>query len=37
MKNDTLLKPVQLGKYALPNRVFMAPLTRHRADYPRLI
>ena len=34
MKNDALLKTIQLGKYALPNRVFMAPMTRGRANNP---
>jgi N-ethylmaleimide reductase len=28
----TLFEPLQLGPLALPNRVFMAPLTRNRAD-----
>src|SRR5580704_15932822 len=28
----TLFDPVQLGSFVLPNRVFMAPLTRTRAD-----
>ncbi len=34
MKNDALLKPVKVGKYELPNRVFMAPMTRSRANNP---
>lgn len=29
--NKTLLSPVQLGRYELPNRIVMAPLTRNRA------
>jgi N-ethylmaleimide reductase len=32
MKVNALLKPIKLGKYELPNRTFMAPLTRCRAD-----
>ena len=28
----TLIEPVQLGSLLLANRVFMAPLTRTRAD-----
>ncbi len=28
----TLLSPIQLGPLALPNRIFMAPLTRCRAS-----
>jgi N-ethylmaleimide reductase len=31
---DSLLKPVKIGRYELPNRVFMAPMTRSRADNP---
>ena len=27
-----LLKPLKLGRYELPNRIFMAPMTRSRAD-----
>ena len=27
----TLFSPLQIGTYTLPNRVFMAPLTRNRA------
>ena len=34
MANDALLKPVKIGKYELPNSVFMAPMTRSRADNP---
>lgn len=30
-ENKTLFTPVQLGAYALPNRIVMAPLTRNRA------
>ncbi len=29
---STLLSPIQLGPYTLPNRIAMAPLTRSRAD-----
>ncbi len=32
MINDTLLKPVKIGRYELPNRIFMSPMTRCRAD-----
>src|SRR6185436_2401140 len=35
-----LFTPLKLGPYALPNRVFMAPLTRNRAgpgDVPRAL
>ena len=28
----TLFDPIRLGPYVLPHRVFMAPLTRGRAD-----
>ena len=28
----SLFEPVQLGSLTLPNRVFMAPLTRNRAN-----
>ena len=35
MKASALLKPIKLGKYELPNRTFMAPLTRCRADNPQ--
>jgi N-ethylmaleimide reductase len=31
---DALLKPITLGRLELPNRVFMAPMTRSRADNP---
>ncbi|WP_159233428.1 alkene reductase [Mycolicibacterium vanbaalenii] len=31
-ENSALLKPVTLGADTLPNRIFMAPLTRTRAD-----
>jgi N-ethylmaleimide reductase len=34
MKENELLKPVRIGAYELPNRVFMAPMTRSRADNP---
>jgi len=34
MSNDALLNPVKVGRYELPNRVFMAPMTRSRADNP---
>jgi N-ethylmaleimide reductase len=32
MKEQALLKPIRIGPYELPNRVFMAPMTRNRAD-----
>jgi len=31
---NLLLKPIKLGRYDLPNRIFMAPMTRSRADNP---
>jgi N-ethylmaleimide reductase len=31
---DALLKPIKVGRYELPNRIFMAPMTRSRADNP---
>ena len=34
MMENILLKPVTIGKYELPNRIFMAPMTRSRADNP---
>ncbi|MFZ1980226.1 MAG: alkene reductase [Smithella sp.] len=34
MYEQTLLKPLSIGKYDLPNRIFMAPMTRSRADNP---
>jgi N-ethylmaleimide reductase len=34
MKEGALLTPVKVGRYELPNRVFMAPMTRCRADNP---
>jgi len=34
MASDALLKPMKIGQYELPNRVFMAPMTRSRADNP---
>jgi len=33
MKN-TLLKPIRIGRMELPNRIFMSPMTRSRADNP---
>ncbi|OBS08480.1 alkene reductase [Acidihalobacter prosperus] len=36
MSEQALLKPVKLGRYALPNRVAMSPLTRNRAANPEL-
>ncbi|MHB8136759.1 MAG: alkene reductase [Smithellaceae bacterium] len=33
MKN-TLLKPIKIGRMDLPNRIFMSPMTRSRADNP---
>jgi len=32
MSVPTLFSPIQLGALALPNRIFMAPLTRCRAS-----
>src|SRR5664280_1710825 len=32
--DNILLKPVKMGKYELPNRIFMSPMTRCRADNP---
>jgi N-ethylmaleimide reductase len=34
MTKDALLKPIKMGRCELPNRVFMAPMTRCRADNP---
>jgi N-ethylmaleimide reductase len=34
MANDALLKPIKIGRYELPNRVFMSPMTRSRANNP---
>jgi N-ethylmaleimide reductase len=34
MGEDRLLRPVSIGPYELPNRVFMAPMTRSRSDNP---
>jgi len=34
MANDALLYPIKIGRYELPNRVFMSPMTRSRADNP---
>jgi NADH:flavin oxidoreductases, Old Yellow Enzyme family len=34
MNDNVLLKPIKLGRYELPNRIFMAPMTRSRADNP---
>jgi N-ethylmaleimide reductase len=31
---DALLKPIEIGRYELQNRIFMAPMTRSRADNP---
>ena len=31
---DVLLSPIRIGRYELPNRIFMAPMTRSRADNP---
>ena len=30
--NNTLLKPIKIGRMELPNRIFMSPMTRSRAD-----
>ena len=32
LPTPTLFDPIRLGRYVLPHRVFMAPLTRGRAD-----
>jgi N-ethylmaleimide reductase len=34
MSNKALLRPIKIGQYMLPNRIFMAPMTRCRADNP---
>ena len=34
MTDNALLKPIKVGRYELPNRVFMSPMTRSRADNP---
>ncbi|MCX5857777.1 MAG: alkene reductase, partial [Deltaproteobacteria bacterium] len=34
MTEKALLKPIKIGPYELPNRVFLAPMTRSRADNP---
>ena len=34
MKGNALLKPIKLGRHKLPNRIFMSPMTRCRADNP---
>ena len=34
MSDNALLKPIKIGPYELPNRIFMAPMTRSRADNP---
>ena len=34
MYEQTLLKPLKIGPYDLPNRIFMASMTRSRADNP---
>jgi N-ethylmaleimide reductase len=31
---NTLLKPIKIGRMELPNRIFMSPMTRSRADNP---
>ena len=36
MPNTTLLSPIRLGDLDLPNRIFMAPLTRARAGATRI-
>ena len=36
MPNATLLSPIRLGDLDLPNRIFMAPLTRARAGATRI-
>ncbi|HET7649097.1 MAG TPA: alkene reductase [Gammaproteobacteria bacterium] len=36
MTSQPLLTAVEVGPYALPNRVAMAPMTRNRADNPEL-
>ena len=32
--DNVLLKPVTIGKYELPNRIFIPPMTSCRADNP---
>lgn len=32
MKGNALLKPIKVGRYELPNWIFMSPMTRCRAD-----
>ena len=34
MKENILLTPIKIGKTELPNRIFMSPMTRSRADNP---
>ncbi len=34
MSDNALLKPITIGPYELANRIFMAPMTRSRADNP---
>jgi len=34
MSDNALLKPIKIGPYELANRIFMAPMTRSRADNP---
>jgi N-ethylmaleimide reductase len=34
MASDALLNPVKIKQYELPNRVFMSPMTRSRANNP---
>jgi N-ethylmaleimide reductase len=34
MTEAALLTPIHVGRYDLPNRIFMAPMTRSRADNP---
>jgi N-ethylmaleimide reductase len=34
MVTDALLRPAKIGRYELPNCVFMSPMTRSRADNP---
>jgi N-ethylmaleimide reductase len=34
MTENALLSPIRIGPFELPNRVFMAPMTRSRADNP---
>jgi len=34
MSDNALLLPIKIGRLELPNRIFMAPMTRNRANNP---